>query len=44
VDLVEQAHPDLLGGAGTYPDNGAHGPFIHIDARGKRSRWAGAVE
>jgi hypothetical protein len=39
VDRVEQRHPELVGGAGVYRDNGAHGPFIHIDARGYRSRW-----
>jgi uncharacterized protein YcbK (DUF882 family) len=39
VDRVEAKHPELVGGAGLYPDNGAHGPFIHIDTRGSRSRW-----
>jgi len=39
VDRVEQRYPELTGGAGVYRDNGAHGPFIHIDARGYRSRW-----
>ena len=39
VNRVEARHPELVGGAGTYPDNGAHGPFIHIDARGTRARW-----
>jgi hypothetical protein len=39
VDRVEARHPELTGGAGVYRDNGAHGPFIHIDARGYRSRW-----
>jgi uncharacterized protein YcbK (DUF882 family) len=39
VERVERRYPDLIGGAGVYPDNGAHGPFIHIDARGYRSRW-----
>ena len=39
VTRVEAKHPDLAGGAGTYPDNGAHGPFIHIDTRGTRARW-----
>ncbi len=39
VERVESKHPDLLGGAGIYRDNGAHGPFIHIDARGRRARW-----
>jgi hypothetical protein len=39
VDRVEARHPELTGGAGVYRDNGSHGPFIHIDARGYRSRW-----
>lgn len=39
VDAVERAHPELVGGAGIYRDNGVHGPFIHIDARGHRARW-----
>jgi hypothetical protein len=43
VERVEQAHPDLVGGCGVYPGNGAHGPFTHIDARGYRARWIGGV-
>ncbi len=39
VERVEARYPELVGGAGIYPDNGAHGPFIHIDVRGHRSRW-----
>ncbi|HEY0671738.1 MAG TPA: D-Ala-D-Ala carboxypeptidase family metallohydrolase [Longimicrobiales bacterium] len=39
VDAVEQKFPELLGGAGLYRDNGAHGPFIHIDTRGSKARW-----
>ncbi|HEX7118150.1 MAG TPA: D-Ala-D-Ala carboxypeptidase family metallohydrolase [Longimicrobiales bacterium] len=39
VDRVERRHPELVGGAGIYRDNGVHGPFIHIDARGYRARW-----
>ncbi|HEY7767389.1 hypothetical protein [Longimicrobium sp.] len=39
VERVERRYPELTGGAGVYRDNGAHGPFIHIDARGYRSRW-----
>ncbi len=39
VERVEARHPDLVGGAGIYHDNGVHGPFIHIDVRGKRARW-----
>lgn len=39
VDRVERRFPELIGGAGIYRDNGAHGPFIHIDVRGYASRW-----
>ncbi len=42
VERVEQAHPELVGGCGVYPGNGAHGPFTHIDARGYRARWTGS--
>jgi uncharacterized protein YcbK (DUF882 family) len=41
VKAVELRHPELTGGIGIYPGNGAHGPFVHIDARGKRARWSG---
>jgi hypothetical protein len=27
------------GGMGTYGPNTAHGPFVHVDARGTRARW-----
>ena len=33
----------LKGGAGVYHANSAHGPYIHIDARGYVARW-GAIE
>lgn len=39
VERVERAHPELIGGAGTYRATSAHGPFVHIDARGYRARW-----
>lgn len=39
VDRVEAKYPELVGGCGVYRDNGAHGPFVHIDARGYRARW-----
>jgi uncharacterized protein YcbK (DUF882 family) len=39
VDRVEAQYPELVGGVGVYRDNGAHGPFVHIDARGYRARW-----
>lgn len=39
AESVEAEHPDLVGGLSAYPANSAHGPFVHIDARGKRARW-----
>jgi uncharacterized protein YcbK (DUF882 family) len=41
VDRVDAAHPELIGGAGVYTEGPGHGPFIHIDTRGYRARWAG---
>jgi hypothetical protein len=39
AEVVEALHPDLVGGLSAYPGNSAHGPFVHIDARGTRARW-----
>lgn len=39
VDRVEARFPELAGGAGLYRGTVAQGPFIHLDARGKRTRW-----
>jgi len=39
VELVEQEHPDLVGGMGLYNRGGAS--YVHIDARGRRARWRG---
>jgi hypothetical protein len=41
AEAVEQRHPELTGGIGVYPGTGGHGPFVHIDARGRRARWTG---
>ena len=41
AEAVEARHPELAGGIGVYPGTGAHGPFVHIDARGRRARWGG---
>jgi uncharacterized protein YcbK (DUF882 family) len=41
ADAVERQHPELVGGIGIYPATNAHGPFVHIDARGARARWGG---
>jgi hypothetical protein len=40
VERVEEAHPELVGGAGIYRGTRAHGPFLHVDTRGVRVRWA----
>ncbi|MCU0636029.1 MAG: D-Ala-D-Ala carboxypeptidase family metallohydrolase [Gemmatimonadaceae bacterium] len=39
AERVEQRHPDLAGGIGIYQPTSAHGPFVHIDARGVPARW-----
>lgn len=41
VDQVEEKHPDLVGGLGLYTSRHYRTPYVHIDARGKRSRWKG---
>jgi uncharacterized protein YcbK (DUF882 family) len=41
VDEVERLHPDLVGGLGIYASRNYPTPYVHIDARGKRSRWKG---
>ena len=41
VDEVEAAHPDLVGGLGLYTSRRYRTPYVHIDARGVRSRWRG---
>ncbi len=41
AERIEARHPALVGGVGIYPANGAHGPFTHVDARGRRARWRG---
>lgn len=41
VDEVESAHPDLVGGMGLYISRRYRTPYVHIDARGTRSRWKG---
>jgi hypothetical protein len=41
VERVEAGHPALVGGLGIYPATGAHGPFTHVDVRGRRARWRG---
>jgi hypothetical protein len=41
AESVEKENPQLAGGIGIYPATSAHGPFVHIDARGTRARWGG---
>ena len=39
VEVVEDEHPDLVGGMGLY--NRGSASYVHIDARGRRVRWRG---
>lgn len=39
AERVERKYPELVGGIGVYHATNAHGPFVHIDVRGKRARW-----
>ena len=41
VEVVERANPDLAGGLGLYTSRRYRTPYVHIDARGRRSRWRG---
>ena len=41
VERVEDRHPDLVGGLGLYMSRRYPSPYVHIDARGKRTRWKG---
>ena len=41
VDRVEEKHPELAGGLGMYISRRYPSPYLHIDARGKRTRWTG---
>lgn len=41
AERAEAAQPELVGGIGIYPANGVHGPFTHVDVRGRRARWRG---
>jgi hypothetical protein len=36
---VEAEYPELVGGLSAYRATSAHGPFVHVDARGVRARW-----
>lgn len=39
VEIVEIKHPNLAGGLGMY--SRARTPYVHIDTRGKKTRWRG---
>lgn len=39
LERVERRYPELIGGAGIYPDAPHHGPYIHIDVRRNPARW-----
>lgn len=39
VEGVEADHPDLVGGLSAYPATADHGPFVHVDVRGRAARW-----
>lgn len=41
VEDVEDEHPELVGGLGLYTSRRYRTPYVHIDARGRRSRWRG---
>jgi uncharacterized protein YcbK (DUF882 family) len=41
VEQVEREHPALIGGMGLYTSKRFRTPYVHIDARGERSRWTG---
>ena len=39
VDSLRGRSPSLEGGLGLYDATPAHGPFVHVDTRGRRVRW-----
>jgi uncharacterized protein YcbK (DUF882 family) len=41
VEAVESANPDLVGGLGLYTSARYRTPYVHIDARGRKTRWRG---
>jgi hypothetical protein len=40
IERVEQRFPELAGGVAVYKATRAHGPFVHVDVRGEKARWA----
>ena len=43
IERIERRRPDLVGGLGLYEAQGPSGPFLHIDVRGKATRWGTAL-
>jgi hypothetical protein len=41
AERVEADNPALVGGIGIYQACCGHGPFTHVDVRGRRARWRG---
>ncbi len=41
IEQVEEAHPELVGGIGTYLSRRFSSPYVHMDVRGDRVRWRG---
>jgi uncharacterized protein YcbK (DUF882 family) len=39
--LAEAGSAKFQGGMGFYPATAAHPPFVHVDVRGSKARWAG---
>jgi hypothetical protein len=43
LELEAEGRSDFApGGVGHYKSTHAHGPYVHVDARGETARWAGA--
>lgn len=42
IEELELAYPTFFptGGIGVYESTEAHGPFVHVDARGRAARWS----
>jgi Peptidase M15 len=45
IDRLERTHGRMpwIGGLGLYPATSAHGPFVHVDVRGRSARWGDVV-
>lgn len=39
IEKIESDYPQLAGGLSIYRATSAHGPFLHVDARGASVRW-----